>query len=67
MSEQPTNPGEPINSLSIDPNATCSECGACGAFDFGHIKLCTQCYTEKGSCCPEFGKDDLWQQNEPPE
>jgi hypothetical protein len=62
MDEQPTNPGERFSSLSIDPNATCSECGASGAFDFGHIKLCTRCYSEKGSCCAEFGKDDLGQE-----
>lgn len=43
-----------------DPNAACDRCGAFGAFAFGDVKLCLNCYTEKGSCCPEFGRDDLW-------
>ena len=43
-----------------DANAACEECGVFGAFTFGDRKLCVQCYSEKGSCCPEFGKDDLW-------
>lgn len=47
-----------------DPGATCDECGVFGAFDFGHVKLCGGCYEGKGSCCPEFGKDDLWQAHE---
>ena len=43
----------------VDPNAVCDQCGAFGAFDFVDVKLCVQCYTEKGSCCAESGKDDL--------
>jgi hypothetical protein len=57
---------EPISSLGScappveDANATCDECGALGALTFDGVKLCLRCYSEKGSCCPEFGKDDLW-------
>lgn len=47
-----------------DPNATCDRCGAYGAFAFADTSLCLQCYTEKGSCCPEFGRDDLWRDRE---
>ena len=43
-----------------DANATCDECGELGAFTFTGVKLCLRCYSERGSCCPEFGKDDLW-------
>jgi hypothetical protein len=46
--------------------ATCDECGAVGAFQFGEVLLCTDCYAGKGSCCPEFGKDDLWRDDESP-
>lgn len=52
---------QPLHSpLSADAGVTCDECGKFGAFTFGDKKLCEQCYSEKGSCCPEFGKDDLW-------
>lgn len=44
-----------------DPAARCGECGAFGATQFGDLFLCTDCYAGKGSCCPEFGKDDLWE------
>ncbi len=42
-----------------DPNAVCDECGVFGAFAFESVKLCVNCYVEKGSCCAELGKDDL--------
>jgi hypothetical protein len=48
--------------LAANPDAVCAECGAAGAVEFGHVALCVSCYAEKGSCCPEFGKDDLWRQ-----
>lgn len=38
-------------------------CEACGRFDavrIGTRALCMDCYQGCGSCCPEFGKDDLW-------
>lgn len=44
----------------VNPDAICDECGASGAFAFDGVTLCVRCYAEKGSCCPEFGKDDLW-------
>ncbi|ACB76160.1 hypothetical protein Oter_2879 [Opitutus terrae PB90-1] len=47
---------------TVQPNAdvACEECAALGAFVFDGIALCVRCYAEKGSCCPEFGKDDPW-------
>lgn len=60
MNQEPK-PDKPVCSPPVaDANATCDECGAFGAFAFDGVKLCVRCYTEKGSCCPEFGKDDLW-------
>jgi hypothetical protein len=47
-----------------NPALVCDECGAAGAFEFGDTKLCLNCYAGKGSCCPEFGKDDLWTTHE---
>jgi len=46
---------------AVDTAIACDECGAFGAFAFDGVNLCPACYSEKGSCCPEFGKDDLWQ------
>lgn len=47
-----------------DENAVCEVCGRFGAFEVGDRKLCVDCYQNAGSCCPEFGADDLWQQRE---
>ncbi|HOB32987.1 MAG TPA: hypothetical protein PKH32_08925 [Verrucomicrobiota bacterium] len=52
-------PGQ-VQSLEPDPKAVCDVCGRFGAFHFGDRTLCRECYAESGSCCPEFGKDDLW-------
>lgn len=46
--------------LELDKDAVCERCGCFGAFHFdGHV-LCPECYQGCGSCCPEFGQDDLW-------
>lgn len=55
------NPAKPTCEVpKVDPALVCDECGAFGAFEFGGVTLCVDCYAGKGSCCPEFGKDDLW-------
>ena len=41
-------------------DAVCDICGRFGAFHIGERTLCENCYEGCGSCCPEFGKDDLW-------
>ncbi|PTY07159.1 hypothetical protein DB347_07555 [Opitutaceae bacterium EW11] len=62
------------NSETVRPSASranpgpqaeliCAECGASGAHEIAGTVLCERCYAEKGSCCPEFGKDDLWTEN----
>jgi hypothetical protein len=38
----------------------CERYGKFGAFQFEGSLLCSDCYQERGSCCPEFGADDLW-------
>ncbi len=43
-----------------DENLACEVCGRFGAFRIGDRVLCEDCYEGCGSCCPEFGKDDLW-------
>jgi hypothetical protein len=45
-------------------NLTCEVCGRFGAFEIGDRVLCETCYVNSGSCCPEFGADDLWAKNE---
>lgn len=42
-----------------------TRCARCGRTDdlhsFGDLTLCTDCYYIYGSCCMEFGADDLTQ------
>jgi hypothetical protein len=44
-----------------DEAAVCDGCGRSGAYRIGDRALCLECYVGYGSCCPEFGKDDLWE------
>ena len=46
--------------VCLDENAVCDVCGAFGALHFGERTLCANYYEGCGSCCREFGKDDLW-------
>lgn len=45
--------------LSQDEDAVCQRCGKFGAYPLGESTLCEECYAGSGSCCPEFGADDL--------
>ena len=47
--------------LELDENAVCERCGRFGAYRLGDRSLCEDCYMGCGSCCLEFGKDDLWE------
>lgn len=47
--------------VQFDPNAVCDRCHRFGAFWFSDHTLCADCYEEGGSCCLEFGGDDLWE------
>lgn len=50
--------------MKTEPNfnaeAACESCGCFGAYEFDGHRLCGDCYETRGSCCPEFGRDDLW-------
>jgi hypothetical protein len=50
--------------LRIDDAARCDRCGGLSPFDLGDRRLCEECYGLAGSCCPEFGADDLWAERE---
>ena len=50
--------------LELNEALRCDECGRFGAFDLETRHLCEGCYQECGSCCLEFGKDDLWCRDE---
>ena len=50
--------------LKLIADLRCSECGSFGAFDLGDRPLCEDCYRTRGSCCMEFGADDLWSKDE---
>ncbi len=41
---------------------TCERCGSEGAVRIGDRKICRECYVIYGSCCMEFGADDLWRE-----
>lgn len=43
--------------VMLDATARCDECGASGAYAFAEVTLCLTCYTQRGSCCPEFGRE----------
>lgn len=60
MKEVLQNTSESDNQPRLDENAVCDVCGQLGAFHFGDRVVCPNCYAGCGSCCPEFGKDDLW-------
>lgn len=66
MSAEPSESGAHAKSdpVMFDPDAACEACGRFGAFRFDGRALCDECYTNSGSCCPEFGKDDLWSAHE---
>jgi hypothetical protein len=50
---------EESKDTSLDENAVCERCGKFGAYHLGESTLCEDCYSGWGSCCLEFGADDL--------
>ena len=40
----------------------CERCGRPDGIEIGGRQLCEECYQIAGSCCLEFGGDDLWQE-----
>lgn len=45
---------------TLNENVACDVCGRFGAYSIGERLLCQECYIDCGSCCREFGSDDLW-------
>jgi hypothetical protein len=59
----------PETGVSVAPPSdavgqSCERCGSPRAVKVGARWLCENCYVEAGSCCPEFGGDDLWDLDE---
>lgn len=50
----------------LNENVPCETCGRFGAYEFDGTRLCVDCCEKRGSCCPEFGADDLWRNEETP-
>lgn len=59
---EPGHPGR--GPLRLVPELRCDQCGGFEAFDLGDRRLCEDCYRTCGSCCLEFGADDLWSKDE---
>lgn len=57
---EPSQPYAMSSGVPFNGNATCHRCGRFGAYEFDGDHLCAECYETRGSCCPEFGRDDLW-------
>ncbi|HEY5792692.1 MAG TPA: hypothetical protein VIS74_05295 [Chthoniobacterales bacterium] len=47
-----------------DEDAVCDRCGRPAALRFEGEWLCAECVQARGSCCLEFGSDDLWRFDE---
>jgi len=48
------------NSPGVEEAIRCDLCGNPTALEFDGQHVCEECYQGRSSCCPEFGKDDLW-------
>ncbi|OAI56999.1 hypothetical protein AYO49_00325 [Verrucomicrobiaceae bacterium SCGC AG-212-N21] len=60
LSSMSENSASPNPAPEAPPTLYCEECGKLDAERIGDRVLCLDCYTGCGSCCSEFGKDDLW-------
>jgi len=56
-----------VGPLRFDEDARCDRCGGFQAVDLGDRRLCEDCYGVSGSCCLEFGADDLWRNDDEPQ
>jgi hypothetical protein len=60
---QPTGHG-PKGWLEKGPAAVCNRCGRPAVVEIEGQSLCEECYQLPGSCCMEFGADDLWKEDQ---
>jgi hypothetical protein len=42
----------------------CERCGRPDSVEIEGHHLCIECYQIAGSCCLEFGADDLWEEDD---
>lgn len=47
-----------METLKLDDNLKCGDCGRYGAVDFGERKLCPGCYEACDSCGPKFDQEE---------
>ena len=56
------------DAIEESPAATeshaCARCGRTAEHYLGGMWVCEECRQIRGSCCLEFGGDDLWQERE---
>ena len=57
-------PGDAATLVRRDDEAQCDRCGNPSPYDFGDRRVCDECYAVCGSCCLEFGADDLWESDD---
>lgn len=43
-----------------EESRSCDRCGGPDALEVGGRSVCEACFALSGSCCLEFGADDLW-------
>lgn len=66
MMSDPSHEDIPCRGEATTPNpqgeeeGRCERCGLSGAIEIAGRRFCLACYSDCGSCCLEFGADDLW-------
>ncbi len=52
------------DTVKTDDEARCERCGNPAPYEVGDRRVCEDCYGVCGSCCLEFGADDLWRSDD---
>jgi hypothetical protein len=59
--DPPESPAAPHPRAGGEP---CERCGSLDAVEIAGRHLCDECCSVYGSCCLEFGADDLWSKDD---
>lgn len=51
--------------MTEEARGQCVRCGVETLIQLGDEFICEECFSIRGSCCPEFGSDDLTTENAP--